>query len=282
MAAETIGSLPGRNGTVAMRCGPAPGRTDRRRLHAFARSGRASKETVSERTGPAPERTPASVLVAEPEMLVRAGLRTVIDADSAFHVAAEAESGEHALELIARLRPALAIVSTGLHEPGGLEVARRAHALSPSTAIVLLARAEDTHSLIEGFRAGVTGFVRSDVGRLELLSSLGRALAGESVIDPAAATQLIVRMAAESEPMPHAMPDPLTPRELEILQLVAQGQTNRQIAMRLIVAVGTIKIHIEHILGKLGAADRTQAAVIAAELGMVHADEQERRVAPHA
>jgi len=74
------------------------------------------------------------------------------------------------------------------------------------------------------------------------------------------------------------MPDPLTPRELEILQLVAQGQTNRQIATRLIVAVGTIKIHVEHILGKLGAADRTQAAVRAAELGIVHADEREERV----
>ena len=210
-------------------------------------------------------------------MLVRAGLRAVIDSDGRFAITGEAETGAHALELAARLKPALAVVSTGLRDTSGLEVARRFRAVSPATAIVLLARADDTASLVDGFRAGVTGFVRSDVGRLELLSALGRALAGESVIDPAAATQLIMRMAAESELAPRVVPDPLTPRELEILQLVAQGQTNREIAQRLIVAVGTIKVHVEHILAKLGAADRTQAAVRGAELGIVHADEQHPR-----
>ena len=213
------------------------------------------------------------MLLAEPEMLVRAGLRAVIESDGRFAINGEAESGAHALELAARLKPALAVVSTGLRDPSGMDVARRAHALSPTTAIVLLARADDTASLVDGFRAGVTGFVRSDVGRLELLSALSRALAGESVIDPAAAAQLIMRMASESELAPRVSPDPLTPRELEILQLVAQGKTNREIATRLIVAVGTIKVHVEHILAKLGAADRTQAAVRGAQLGIVHPDE---------
>ena len=206
-------------------------------------------------------------------MLVRTGLRVVIESDGRFEIKAEAESGAHALELAARLKPALAVVSTNLRDPSGLEVARRTHAASPSTAIVLLARADDTASLVDGFRAGVTGFVRSDVGRLELLAALGQALAGQSVIDPVAAAQLIMRMAAESELGPRLVPDPLTPRELEILQLVAQGQTNREIATRLIVAVGTIKVHVEHILAKLGATDRTQAAVRGAQLGIVHADE---------
>jgi DNA-binding NarL/FixJ family response regulator len=82
-----------------------------------------------------------------------------------------------------------------------------------------------------------------------------------------------VRMAAESELVARATPDPLTPRELEILSLVARGHTNREIAGRLIVAVGTIKVHVEHILGKLGAADRTQAAVRAVELGIVHGED---------
>jgi DNA-binding NarL/FixJ family response regulator len=215
----------------------------------------------------------AAVLVADPEMLVRAGLRAVIEGDQAFCVAAEAESGAHALELIVRLRPPLAVLSTSLVGPSGLEVTQRAHEQAPATAIVLLAHADDTHFLVEGFRAGAIGFIRSDVGRLELLSTLARALTGESVIDPTAARLLIERMAAESDLAPRTTPDPLTPRELEILHLVAQGQTNREIATRLIVAVGTIKIHVEHILGKLGAADRTQAAVRATELGMLHPDE---------
>ena len=215
----------------------------------------------------------ASVLVADPEMLVRAGLRSVLESDPELEVVADVELGEHAVELVGRLRPRLAIISTSLRNPSGMEVAGRLRTLAPSTTIVLLARSDDSHSLVDGFRAGVTGFVRSDVGRLELLAALHRALAGESVIDPAAATELIMRMAAESDLAPRSMPDPLTPREVEILQLVAQGQTNREIASRLIVAVGTIKIHVEHILNKLGATDRTQAAVRAVELGIVHADD---------
>ena len=215
----------------------------------------------------------ASVLVADPEMLVRAGLRAVLDADPGLEVAAEAADGAHAIELAGRLRPALAIMSAGLVGPPGIEAAASVRLASPTTIIVLLARPEDTGALIHGFRAGITGFIRSDVGRLELLAALHRALGGESVVDPAAATALIRRLAAESELPPTFVPDPLTPREVEILRLVAQGHTNRQIAERLIVAVGTIKIHVEHILGKLGAVDRTSAAVRAVELGIVHADD---------
>jgi DNA-binding NarL/FixJ family response regulator len=219
----------------------------------------------------------ASVVVADPEMLVRAGLRAVIEGDQSFRVTAEAGSGTHALELVDRLRPDVAVVSMGLRDPDGLEVARRAHASAPATAIVLLAHAEDSHFLVDGFRAGAIGFLRSDVGRLELLSTLARALSGESVFDSASARLLVMRMAAESELPLRATPDSLTPRELEILQLVSQGHTNREIATRLIVAVGTIKVHVEHILGKLGAADRTQAAVRGVELGMIRAEESSGR-----
>jgi DNA-binding NarL/FixJ family response regulator len=213
------------------------------------------------------------VLIAEPEMLVRAGLRAVLDADPALDVLAEAGDGDHAVELAGRLRPMLAIIAAGLRGPSGVEVAAAVRAASPATVTVLLARPDESGALVDAFRAGVTAFVRSDVGRLELLAALHRALAGESVVDPAAANELIRRLAAESELAPRSMPDPLTPREVEILGLVAQGHTNRQIAERLIVAVGTIKIHVEHILGKLGATDRTHAAVRAVELGIVHADD---------
>ena len=236
---------------------------------------------MTERTWPPGDGSQANVIVCEPEMLVRAGLRSVIDADPAFHVTAEAAEGAHALELLARHHPRIAIVSTSLTEPSGIDVARRARELSPETAIILLARADETRSILDGFRAGAAGYVRSTVGRLDLLAALRRTLAGESVIDAAAATELIVQMAAESELVARATPDPLTPRELEILELVAQGQTNRQIAERLIVAVGTIKVHVEHILGKMGVSDRTQAAVRAVELGMVHSDESVQHHAPH-
>ena len=216
---------------------------------------------------------PASVIVCDPEMLVRAGLRSVIEGDPAFHVAAEAGEGSHALELLARLRPQLAVIATSLSGPSGMDVVRRGREVSPETAIVILARADENRSMLEAFRAGAAGYLRSNMSRLDLLNALQRTLAGESVIDSAAATELIVRMAAESELVSRWTTNPLTPREREILQLVAQGQTNRQIAERLIVAVGTIKVHVEHILGKLGVADRTQAAVRAVELGIVRGDD---------
>ena len=228
---------------------------------------------MTERTWQPGSGLQATVIVCDPEMLVRAGLRSVIEADPAFHVTAEAAEGHHALELVARLRPQIAVVATSLREPSGIDVARRAHEVSPETSIVILARADESRSMLDGFRAGAAGYVRSNVGRLELLGALRRTLAGESVIDSAAATELIVQMAADSELVARARPNPLTRREMEILQLVAQGQTNRQIAERLIVAVGTIKGHVEHILGKLGAADRTQAAVMAVELGLVHGED---------
>ena len=231
---------------------------------------------MTERSWPLAETTPASVLIADAEMLVRAGLRAVIAEDPGFEVTAEASDGGHALELVTRLHPRIAILSTDLRDPTAVEVTRQAHASSPGTMIVLLDRDGQMRSILDGFRAGATGFLRPDVGRIDLLATLRRTLAGESVIDPSSAMALIVRMASESDVAMHGMPEHLTPREMEILRLVAQGQTNRQIAERLIVAVGTIKVHVEHILGKLGATDRTQAAVRAVELGLVHADDSEQ------
>lgn len=213
------------------------------------------------------------VLVVADEMLVRAGLRAVIDSDPGLHVVAEAADGDHALDTAARIWPGLAII--GSHGPtlDSIDVTRRMRAVSPQTTIVVLARLDDGEALLGALRAGALGVLRTGVERLELLNGLHRALAGESVVDPTVANALIARMASESDLPPRALPEPLTPRETEILRLVARGQTNREIAARLIVAVGTIKVHVEHILDKLGVSDRTQAAVLAVELGIARRDD---------
>jgi DNA-binding NarL/FixJ family response regulator len=213
-----------------------------------------------------PERV--AILVVDDEMLVRAGLKVVIEADPELSVIAEAADVDEAMAIVDRCQPRLAIVSTRI-PGGGVAAARRLRAASPDLRVVLLARPTDGDALVEGLRAGAIGFLRMDTQRLQLLAALKRAIAGETVVDPEVATRLILRMAAESDFEPRSLPEPLTRREKEILRLVAEGQTNRQIAARLIVAVGTIKVHVEHILGKLGVADRTQAAVRAVELGLV-------------
>lgn len=259
---------------------PGTRRADCWYLQAWSRVRRRRGQIRVTETAPRAVRTMrAGVLIAHPEMLVRAGLRSVIDGDADFEVVAEADDGGRALELAGRLRPQLAIVGTALRDPSGIEVTREMRGCSPGSAVILLARRADTQSLLDGFRAGAIGFIRSDVGRPQLLSSMRRTLAGESVVDADAATELIVRLAAESDFRGQSLPEPLTPRELDVLRLVARGQTNREIAHGLIVAVGTIKVHMEHILGKLGVSDRTQAAVRAVELGIVHPEDPEGRVA---
>lgn len=211
----------------------------------------------------------ATVLLADERMLIRAGLRAVIESDPSLKVVAEAADGRAALELARRVGPSIVLLAARTPELDGIAVTRELHAGCPDTAVILIAADADGDLLLEGLRAGALGFVGTDVSRSSLLRMIRRALAGESAVDPAVATSLVVRMAAAPEHVARQAPDALTARELEILRLVAEGQTNREIASGLIVAVGTIKAHVEHILGKLGVADRTQAAVRGVELGLV-------------
>jgi DNA-binding NarL/FixJ family response regulator len=216
------------------------------------------------------------VLVVDDEMLVRAGLRAVIESDPGLHVVADVPDAARAVEAALRHQPRLAIVGAHGSALDGVELTRQLRAACPETAVVLLARLDDGGALVDGLRAGALGFVRMSIERLELLSVLHRAIAGESVIDPDVAMALVARMAAQSDLAADVLPEPLTPRETEILQRVARGETNPQIARELILAVGTIKVHVEHILGKLGVSDRTQAAVRGVELGLVGGEEPAR------
>jgi DNA-binding NarL/FixJ family response regulator len=223
---------------------------------------------------------PTGVLVADEAMLVRAGLRAVIDSDPAFLVVAEAADGERALESAERLQPGLAIVGPLGAPLTTAALTMRLRVTCPATAIVVLAPLDAGETFLASLRAGATGVLRTGVERHELLHALGRVLAGEPVVDPAVATALVTRMARESDLPRRFLPDALTAREVEILRLVARGHTNREIARSLILAVGTIKAHVEHILDKLGVHDRTQAAVRAVELGLAIHDEPDSMVDP--
>jgi DNA-binding NarL/FixJ family response regulator len=129
---------------------------------------------------------------------------------------------------------------------------------------------EDPDYLYEAIRAGAAGYVLKDASQRELVSAVRRVLRGEALLRPDLTAQLISRLGREHRPAAPAGPERLTPREHEVLRLLAQGQTNREIASALVVSVGTIKVHVEHILAKLNVADRTQAAVRAVELGLLN------------
>jgi DNA-binding NarL/FixJ family response regulator len=127
---------------------------------------------------------------------------------------------------------------------------------------------------MEALRVGAAGFVLKDASRREVVLAVRQVLTGESPLDPKLSAQLIRRLAgqAPAKERPAARGDDLTPRELEVLRLVAEGKTNAEIAQNLFVSVGTVKVHVERIIDKLGASDRTQAAVRAVELGYLKAE----------
>jgi DNA-binding NarL/FixJ family response regulator len=128
---------------------------------------------------------------------------------------------------------------------------------------------ENSDYLLAAIRAGAAGYLLKDTIRRELLSAVRNVLRGESFLNTDLTQRLLQSMTHEATPSAAALPEPLTPREHEVLQLLTLGDTNRQIARKLVISAGTVKVHVQHIIAKLGVSDRTQAAVRAIELGLL-------------
>lgn len=201
----------------------------------------------------------------------------MIGSEPGYEVVGEARNGADAIDVVRRLAPDVVLMDTHLPVVDGIEATRRMRADNKQTVIVLISTDCDAETLMAGLRAGAMGYVLRDVERAELLGVIRRVLVGSHAIESTLASELLRQMADEVERNPLPAPEPLTPREVEVLRLITRGSTNREIATRLIVAVGTVKVHVEHILAKLGAADRTQAAVLAIEMGIVTPDPSTER-----
>jgi len=139
----------------------------------------------------------------------------------------------------------------------------------PGTRVLIVTTHENPDYLLAALRAGAAGYLLKDVTRYDLLATIRRALRGESVLSGEIATRALQRLAAQPTYQANQSPERLTPREREVLAQIVEGQTNREIARKLSLSVGTVKIHVEHIIGKLGVSDRTQAAVRAVEGGLL-------------
>jgi PAS domain S-box-containing protein len=225
------------------------------------------------------EAAPARILIADDHALAREGIRTVLAGAPDLEVVGEATNGREAVDLCRSLRPKLVLMDVRMPEIDGLEATRKIKEEYTATSVLMMTTYENLDHLLEAIKAGVAGYVLKYATRDHLLDTVRRVLTGESSLDQELAMQLLRRLAEEARQHTESLTEPfkerqglplepLTTRELEVLQLLPLGKTNQQIARDLAVNHSTIKTHVEHIIGKLEVSDRTQAAVRAIELGL--------------
>ena len=208
-----------------------------------------------------PAEAPVRLLLVDDHEMVRAGLRTFLGLQPDMEVVGEAGTAEQALALVPRLRPDIVLLDLVLPGMSGLEAVRRLRAAHPEVKVVVLTSYAGEESVLPAIRAGVSGYLLKDVGPRELADALRAVHAGGASLDPAVAATVVQSVA---EPVR----DPLTPREHEVLRLVARGLSNRLIARELALSEKTVKAHVSAVLAKLGVADRTQAALHAVRHGL--------------
>ena len=210
------------------------------------------------------------VLLADDHNLVRQGIRTLLQISKSFEIVGEATDGEEALALIDRLRPQVVLLDVRMPKLTGIDVLRAARVRFPEVGILLLTTFDEDAVVLEAVRLGAQGFLLKDVSLEQLESAVRTVAAGGSLILPAV-TERVLR-GLEKEPTKFdcaELPDPLAPREREVLRLIAAGFSNREIAEASGTAEGTVKNQASSILSKLGVRDRTRAVLKALELGLI-------------
>jgi two-component system, NarL family, response regulator DevR len=204
------------------------------------------------------------VFLLDDHEVVRTGLRALLEACDDIEVVGEAATVAEALERIPGARPDVAILDVRLPDGSGVEVCREVRSTSPEIACVMLTSYADDEALIASIMAGAAGYVLKQVGSLDLLETIRRAGAGQSLLDPALTERVLERLREGPQVDPRLAT--LTPQERRILDLIAEGYTNRQIAETMFLAEKTVKNYVSNLLAKLGMERRTQAATFAARL----------------
>jgi two-component system, NarL family, response regulator LiaR len=204
------------------------------------------------------------VLIVDDHQVVREGLRNFLELQDGMEVAGEADDGEEGVALAAELRPDVVLMDLVMPKLGGVEAMRVLRESAPGTRVIVLTSFIDDEHLLPAMRAGAAGYLLKNVQPQELARAIRAADAGEALIDPAVAARLVEAL-AEAEPDDGY--ERLTPREREVLALIGRGFSNKRIALELGVAEKTAKTHVSNLLGKLGLADRTQAALYASRIG---------------
>ena len=213
------------------------------------------------------------VLIADDQALLRGGFRMILEAQDDMDVVGEAGDGEEALAQARRLRPDVVLMDIRMPKLDGLKATRQLVGENPSARVLVLTMFDADEYVYEAMKSGASGFLLKDVRPEELAHAVRVVASGEALLAPAITRRLIEGFVHRPPPgsgTPTELTD-LSPRELEVLKLIAQGLSNAQIAGALFLSEATVKTHVTHILSKLALRDRVQAVVLAYECGLVQA-----------
>ena len=216
--------------------------------------------------------TPVRVLLVDDQALFREALATLLEVHAGIDVVGEAANGAEAIDRVPVLRPDVVLMDLHMPVLDGIAAIRRLRVEQPEVRVLALTTFDDDEDVFAALRAGAVGYLLKDVTSDRLVEALLAAVRGESVLQPSVAAKVIARFATLPDvpaPRPQPLVVPLSERELAVVRLLAEGSSNREIAAALFLAEGTVKNHVTSVLAKLGARDRTQAALRARALDLL-------------
>jgi DNA-binding NarL/FixJ family response regulator len=209
---------------------------------------------------------PIRVVIVDDHNVVREGLRMILAESEGIDVVGEANDGESGVRVVTALAPDVVLMDLSMPRMDGIEAARALQVAGSKSRILILTSSAEAEGVRQAVRAGVTGYLMKDILSADLVAAIHDAAAGRPTLHASAAAHLMRDVATPAKGSPL---DPLTPREREVLTLLAGGLGNKQIAARLSISVGTVKGYVSDIFEKLGVGDRTQAALLAVKHGLV-------------
>jgi len=209
------------------------------------------------------------VLIADDHPIVREGFGAIVNAEADIQVVAQASNGVEALEQAAAANPDVALMDLRMPEMGGAEAIRRLRQANPDLRAIVLTTYDDDEAIYEAIRAGARGYLLKDVRPKDLVRAIRRVHAGGSLLQPVVVERLLDRLGPEAADEETPLVEALTPRELEVLQIMARGARNRDIAQELVISERTVKIHVANVIAKLGVTNRTAAVVRAIDLDLI-------------
>jgi DNA-binding NarL/FixJ family response regulator len=214
-----------------------------------------------------------SVMLVDDQALFRDGLRAVLSVQAGLQVVAEAANGKEAVATAMRLEPQVVLMDLRMPVMNGVEATRAIRAALPGCQVIVLTTFDDDDQVFDALRAGALGYLLKDSPPARLVEAVSAAARGESFLQPSIAAKVLAefnRLSPKRQPADSpVLWEKLSGREIEVLQKLAQGKSNKEIGVALNLAEGTVKNHLSNIFGKLGVLDRTQAALLARERGLI-------------